>query len=157
MTTATKTPNTNLIYLFALGATGIATGAQFAVPSLAVYAAIIAVGAIAGMIVTRAGFGKATLAFLVSSSVAALLYYFVVAGMLASAGDAAAASATGETAETRAAISAAADGAGSAIGAFVAVIAFVQTFVPGLLGSGIGALVRPKKAAAAQRQPAMAA
>jgi len=157
MSTAAKsTPNSNLIYLFAFGATGIATGVQFAVPSIAVYAAIVAAGGLAGMIVTRAGFGKATLAFLVASAVAAVLYFTVVGKMLH---DAATVASSGESAAVRAVVDQASNDAGNAIGAFVAVLAFVQTFIPGLLGSGLGALVRPKQRAATasrQSQPALA-
>jgi hypothetical protein len=154
MSSATQSSKSNLIYLFAIGATGVATAVQFAVPSVAVYAGIIAAGGIAGMIVTRAGFGKATLAFLVSAAIAAVLYFTVVGKMLADAANAASA---GEDAAVRAAVAASANEAGNAIGAFVAVIAFVQTFIPGLLGSGIGALVRPKQKGAAPQQHAMAA
>jgi hypothetical protein len=148
-------PNSNLIYLFALGSVGVATGLQFAASSLALYAAVVAIGGIAGMIVTRAGLGKATLAFLVSSGVAAALYYFVIAGML---NDAASTATAGESAEVRAAAASAGEAAGNAVGTLVAGLAFVQTFVPGFLGSAIGALVRPKqRTTAAASQPAMAA
>jgi hypothetical protein len=139
--TATSAPNPNMIYLYAIVATGIATGAQFAIPSLGVYAAVVAAGGLVGMVMTKAGFGKATLAFLLAAAIAAVLYYFVVAGMLAKATSAAA---SGESAEIRAAAAQAGDEVGSAIGIFVAIVAFVQTFIPGLIGSGIGALVRPK-------------
>ena len=155
MNATATAPNPNMIYLYAIIATGVATGAQFAVPSIALYAAIIAAGGIVGMILTKASFGKATLAFLVAAGVAAVLYYFVVAGMLSKAANAGAA---GESAEVRAAAAQAGDQVGSAIGAFVAVLAFVQTFIPGLLGSGIGALVRPKarSATAGAQQHAVA-
>jgi hypothetical protein len=153
------TPNSNLIYLFALGSAGLATGLQFAVPSVALYLAVIAIGGIAGMIITRAGFGKATLAFLLTSVVTAVLYYFVVAKMLADASTAMVAeAAVNESAETRALAAAGAEAGANALGALVAVWAFVQTFVPGFLGSAIGALVRPKQKQAASRasQPVMA-
>ena len=155
---STSSPNTNLIYLFALGSAGLGTGLMFAADNVILYMAVVAIGAIAGMIVTRAGFGKATLAFLLTSVVTGLLYYFVVAKMLAGAGEAAAAATANESAETRALAAATAEAGADAIGVLVAALTFIQTFVPGFLGSAIGALVRPKQRKAATRasQPVMA-
>jgi hypothetical protein len=156
--TSTSSPNSNLIYLFALGSAGVATGLQFVADNIILYMVVVALGAIAGMIVTRAGFGKATLAFLLTGVVSGLLYYFVVAKMLAGAGEVAAAAAANESAETRALAAATAEAGADAIGILVAALAFIQTFVPGFLGSAIGALVRPKQRKAASRasQPVMA-
>ena len=129
----------DLIYLFAIGGAGLATGLQFATPSVALYAAVVAVVALVGVIVTRARLGRAVLAALVAAAIAATVDYVVVERMLQ---DTAARASAAESPDVRAATAAIGRETSHQLGALIALIAFVQTFIPGVLGSALGALIR---------------
>jgi len=130
-------PHTTWLFSFGAVAAGIAT--SYALSGLgqkvtaAVYFAIVAIGGFASTYLTRARLRGAVLSFLVTATVAALAYFFLVDALFSQATHVAAdvAGAHGQGLEAGAKL-------GRTMGIFVAAIVFLETIVAGIGGAIAG-------------------
>jgi hypothetical protein len=144
MTQNKLSPHTT--WLFALGSIATGIAASYALQGLgtkvtaAVYFGIVAIGGFASTYLTRAGVGRAVLAFLAAGAVAGIGYFLLVDHIFSTATTVMGDAVSGGQAHAQAAE--AGHQMGKTFGIFIAAMVFLETIVAGIGGAFAGSKAR---------------
>jgi hypothetical protein len=126
--------NSNLVWLFALGAILLGVGGGYVTSgmgtkvSTAVFLGVFSIAGFCAAYLTQAGTGKAIGAMVLAAVGTAVIYYFVISAITAKAVDVAAMGQGGDAGGVM----------GSFFGGFAAVIVLLETLVAGIAGALVG-------------------